>query len=121
MFTDPQSVTISGVATSLPRVSQEGDESRYLSSDGLISLEASHSSNKNSRLRHLLRLNHAKLAPDPFRPAENVKVSMSNYIVFDVPVAGYSLAEMAAVYAGFKGLYTATSDALINKLLAGES
>lgn len=120
MFTDPQSVTISGVTTSLPRVSQEGDESRYLSSDGLISLEASHSSTKN-RLRHLLRINHAKLAPDPFRPTENVKVSMSNYIVFDVPVAGYSLAEMAAVYAGFKGLYTASTDALINKLLAGES
>jgi hypothetical protein len=46
---------------------------------------------------------------------------MSNYIVFDIPVAGYTNADVIAVYAGFKALYTATSDALITKLLGGES
>jgi hypothetical protein len=46
---------------------------------------------------------------------------MSNYIVFDIPVAGYTNADVTAVYAGFKALYTATSDALITKLLGGES
>jgi hypothetical protein len=46
---------------------------------------------------------------------------MSNYIVFDIPVAGYSNAEALAVYNGFKAVYTATSDALIVKLLGGES
>jgi len=61
------------------------------------------------------------LTADPFIPTQNVKVSMSNYIVFDVPVAGYSNAEALAVYAGFKTLFTASSDALISKLLGGES
>jgi hypothetical protein len=46
---------------------------------------------------------------------------MSNYIVFDVPVAGYSNTEALAVYAGFKTAFTASSDALITKLLGGES
>jgi hypothetical protein len=46
---------------------------------------------------------------------------MSNYIVFDVPQAGYTASEALAVYAGFKGLFTATSDAMITKLLGGES
>jgi hypothetical protein len=46
---------------------------------------------------------------------------MSNYIVFDVPIAGYTVTEQLAVYTGFKTLYTATSDALITKLLGGES
>jgi hypothetical protein len=46
---------------------------------------------------------------------------MSNYIVFDVPVAGYTAAEALAVYQGFKSQFTATSDALIVKLLGGES
>jgi hypothetical protein len=118
-FSDPLSVTISAVTTPLPRISTMEDESIYQSNDGLIQVQASHDSGK--RYRHLLRINHSKLAPDPFRPTENVKVSMSNYIVFDVPVAGYTATEAIAVYTGFKTLYTATSDALITKLLGGES
>jgi hypothetical protein len=118
-FSDPQSITISGTAIPLPRISTMEDESIYQSGDGLVQVQASHDSGK--RYRHLLRVNHSKLAPDPFRPTENVKVSMSHYIVFDVPVAGYTATEQIAVYAGFKAMYSASSDALITKLLGGES
>jgi hypothetical protein len=118
-FTDPQTVTISGVTTPLPKVSTEGDETVYQSADGLIQILASHDIGKRSR--HLLRINHSKLTADPFIPAENVKVSMSCYLVFDVPPAGYTAADQLAVYAGFKTQFTAAADALITKLLAGES
>lgn len=120
-FTDPQSITISGVTTSLPRTSQLSDESEYTSSDGLIKLSASHALTKGNRNRRVLRIDHAKLTADPFKPAENVKVAMSYYIVFDTPPAGYSAAEQLAVYTGFNTLHTATSHALITKLLGGES
>lgn len=119
MFADPQSITISAVTTPLPRTSVLGDESVYMSADGLIMLKASHDSGK--RLRHVLRVDHSKITADPFIPADNVKVSMSNYMVFDVPVVGYTAAEQLAVYVGFKTAFTATSDLLITKLLAGES
>lgn len=118
-FTDPLSVTISGTTIALPRVSVGEDRSEYQSGDGLTQLAASHDYGK--RTRRMLRLDTAKLTSDPFRPAENVKVSMSNYIVFDVPQAGYTASEALAVYNGFKGLFTATSDAMIVKLLGGES
>jgi hypothetical protein len=118
-FTDPQTVTISAVTTPLPRTSVEGDEVTYQSADALIQMLASHDYGK--RNRHLLRINHSKLTADPFIPTENVKVSMSCYIVFDVPPAGYTVAEQLAVYTGFKTQFTASSDALITKLLAGES
>jgi hypothetical protein len=118
-FTDPQSVTISAVTTPLPRVSTGVGNSEYQSSDGLIHLSAS--SAYGRRTRRVLRLDHSKITPDPFISSQNVKVSMSNYIVFDVPVAGYTNAEQLAVYNGFKALYTASTDALITKLLGGES
>jgi hypothetical protein len=118
-FADPQTVTISAVTTPLPRTSTEGDETVYQSADGLIQITASHDSGKRSR--HLLRINHSKLTADPFIPTTNVKVSMSCYIVFDVPPAGYTAAEQLAVYTGFKTQFTAASDTLITKLLAGES
>jgi len=118
-FADPQTVTISAVPIALPRTSVGEDESEYTSGDGLVKLTASHSYGK--RDRRLLRLDHAKMSSDPYRPTENVKVAMSVYMVFDLPKAGYTAAEALAVYAGFKTQYTASSDALISKLLGGES
>jgi hypothetical protein len=118
-FSDPQSITISAVTSPLPRVSVGKNESIYTSADGLVTLSASHAYGR--RTRRVLRVDHSKLTADPFIPANNTKVSMSNYIVFDVPPAGYTNAEALAVYTGFKAVFTATSDALISKLLGGES
>lgn len=118
-YTDPQSITISGTAISLPRVISGTNTSSYLSSDGLVSLSAA--SQYGSRTRRVLRVDHSKITADPFLPAQNTKVSMSNYMVFDLPPAGYTNAEALAVYAGFKTLFTASSDAAITKLLGGES
>lgn len=118
-FTDPLSVTISGSTISLPRVSVGTNRSDYMSGDGLVRLSASHAYGK--RHRRVLRIDHSKLAPDAFRPSENTSVSMSNYIVFDVPKFGYTAAEAQAVYVGFKTAFTASTDALIVKLLGGES
>jgi hypothetical protein len=95
------------------------NKSEYVSADGLIRLSAAHTYGR--RTRRVLRLDHSKITADPFIPTTNAKVSMSNYMVFDVPIAGYSGSEALAVYAGFKTLFTASSDALIVKLLGGES
>jgi hypothetical protein len=118
-LSDPQSITISGSAISLPRVSTGVGTSTYLSSDGLVDLTLSHAYGR--RTRRVIRVDHSKITADPFIPAQNTKVSMSNYMVFDLPVAGYTNAEAKAVYAGFKALFTASSDAVIDKLLGGES
>lgn len=116
---DPQSVTISGNTTSLPRVSVGDDRSEYQSGDGLIHLVASHDYGK--RVRRMVRIDTSKVTADPFRPAENVQVSMSNYIVFDLPPAGYTAAEALAIWVGFKTQLSASSDLIITKLLGGES
>jgi hypothetical protein len=119
-FTDPLSITIAPAsAVSIPRTSVGDDRSEYTSGDGLIQLSASHDYGK--RIRRMLRVDTSKVAPDPFRPSENVKVSMSLYMVFDLPPAGYTATEALAVYTGFKTLYTATSDQMVTKLLGGES
>jgi hypothetical protein len=118
-FADPQSITISAVTTPLPRTSTGVGSSDYMSADGLIHLNAANAYGR--RTRRVLRVDHSKITADPFIPAQNTKVSMSNYIVFDVPVVGYTNAEILAVYAGFKASFTASSDLLITKLLGGES
>jgi hypothetical protein len=118
-LSDPQSITISGTPISLPRVSSGDGESEYLSSDGLVRLTLANA--YGNRTRRVVRVDHSKITADPFIPSQNTKVSMSNYMVFDIPPAGYSNADVTAVYAGFKALFTASSDAVITKLLGGES
>jgi hypothetical protein len=118
-FTDPQSITISGTTVPLPRVSAGNGNSSYQSADGLVVVTASNAYGR--RTRRVLRVDHSKITADPFVPAQNSKVSMSNYIVFDLPPAGYTNAEAKAVYDGFKAMFTASTDALITKLLGGES
>jgi len=116
---DPQTVTISAATTPLPRTSVDKDESEYTSGDGLIKLQVSHTYGK--RVRRLVRIDHAKLAADVFKPTENVKVGMAVYTVFDLPTAGYTAAEALAVWVGFNAQLTATSNAVVTKILGGES
>jgi hypothetical protein len=116
---DPQSVTISGTPISLPRVSVGQNQSAYTSSDGLVTLGLA--STYGRRTRRVIRLDHSKITADPFIPATNTKVSTSQYFVFDLPVVGYTNAELKAIYDGFKAMFTASSDAAITKLLGGES
>lgn len=118
-ITDPQSITISGVTTSLPRTEVQGTKSVYQSADGLLRFTASH--NYGKRTRRVVRIDHSKIAPDVFVPAQNQKLSMSNYLVFDIPALGYTLSEQQAVYAGFKAMLAVSSDAIITDLLGGES
>nr|QDH86600.1 MAG: hypothetical protein H2RhizoLitter49761_000004 [Leviviridae sp.] len=121
-LTDPQSITIGGTTSPLPRTFSEGNESAYTSADGLWKLSLNHSPVKQGRTRHLLRFDHAKIAANPLEAGENVRVNMAVYTVFDVPPPGfYTSAEILAVYTGFKSLYSASSDAVITKLIGGES
>jgi hypothetical protein len=123
-FSDPLSVTFAAPlpvgAVSLPRVSVGNLASSYKSSDGLVAVSASHQLGK--RTRDLLRIDYSKISADIYLPDTNVKQGMSFYLVFDRPAEGqFTNAEAKAVYTGFKGLFTASTDAMIDKLLGLES
>lgn len=118
-FSDPQSVTIAAATTSLPLVSRQGRNTVYSSADGTIDLSVSHAEAR--RNRRVLRLDHSKISADPFLPDANVERSMSCYIVFDTPPVGYTNAQILEVYEGFETLLTASSSALVAKLVGGES
>lgn len=116
---DPQSITISGSTISLPRIAVGENQSVYQSADGLQKLTLS--SQYGKRIRRVHRFDHSKITPDPFVPASNTKVGTSMYLVFDTPPAGYTLADIKAIYDGWMAIFTLTSSAQITKLLGGES
>lgn len=118
-LTDPQSVTIAGTTISLPRTNVTGDKSVYTSSDGNVKLSLS--SQYGKRTRRTVRLDISKISTDVFLPSQNVKLGASVYTVIDHPVAGFSNVDLKAYWVGYRTLLAASSDAMIEKLLGGES
>lgn len=118
-FADPQSVTINAVANSLPRTSSGVNLGAFTKDDGLVRLSVSHSYGK--RNRRVIRLDHSKIAADPLLAGVNVKAAMSCYMVMDVPVTGYTLAEAKQVVDGLVLFLTTSTGANVTKVLGGES
>lgn len=118
-FSDPQSVTISAVANSLPRTSSGVNTGAFTKDDGNVKLVVSHQYGK--RTRRTLRLEHSKIAPDPLISSTNIKHSMTAYIVVDTPVTGYTLAEAKAIADALVAYLAASSGAKLTQLLGGEN
>jgi hypothetical protein len=116
---DPQSVTINAIAVSLPRTSSGVNSGGFTSNDGLVRESVSHQYGK--RVRRLVRIDHSKISPDPFVSAQNNRYSMSCYMVWDVPLLGYTVTEQKQVTDGFISQLNASSGSLITKILGGEN
>lgn len=116
-FNEPQTITISGSAISLPRTGMGTNTGTFTASDGTAKLLLTQQFGK--RNRRTVRLEHAKIAADPIS-ANNTRYSMSAYVVIDTPLVGYSVAEANAVVQSLGAWLTATSGANVQKLLGGE-
>jgi hypothetical protein len=118
-FADPQSITISSVARSLPRTGSGTASGQFQTADANTVLTVSHGYGK--RVRHTVSLVTKKLASDPLRPADNVPVSATYRFIIDAPVQGYSAADLEADIVGFLNSLTASTNANLKKLIGGEN
>jgi hypothetical protein len=115
---DPQSVTISGTAVSLPRTSAGTNAGVFTSADQNTKLSVSHTYGK--RNRHLVRLDTQKIAADPLMAGINAISTMSAYLVVDVPKSGYDQTAQKGVVDALVAALAASSGGLVTKVLGGE-
>jgi hypothetical protein len=118
MLADPQSVTI-GSAISLPRTGASINEGAFTSADQAVVMTVQHQ--YKTRTRRQVRVDQQKIVADPLFATQNKRVSASAYLVVDVPQSGFSQAEVLALVTGLLTNLTATSNANLTKILAGES
>lgn len=118
-FADPQIFTINAVANTLPRVSSGVNTGSFSKDDGTV--KATVSSAYGKRTRRSLRLDFQKLAPNPLISAQNILYSMSTYIVVDIPVTGFTIAEQKQIVDALTGYLTASSGSKVTQLLGGEN
>lgn len=119
-FADTQTVTINAVANAMNRTAMD-PQGVFQTADGTVGLVVAHATVGNRRTRHNIRINHSKVAADPFTSGNSIKYSMSAYLVVDVPFeGGYTAAEQKQVIDGFLAYLAASSGANITKLLGNE-
>jgi hypothetical protein len=116
---DPQTVTINSIAQTLARVSSSENAGVFRKDDGAYKLSVNHAYS-SSRIRHLIRLDQAKTAADVYQPAVNSISKMSVHMVVDVPLVGFTIVQQKYDVDGFIAALSASSGALITKILGGE-
>jgi len=119
-LSDPQSVTIGGVANSLPNTGRGLDTAIYTKDDGNVRLRVTHNPGK-TRVRRSMRLDFQKIAADPLLAGVNRVESMSAFVNIDVPTIGLTVTEQKDTVKGLIAALTASSDALLIKFIGGES
>lgn len=119
MLTDPQSITLSQGTKSAPRLLTGTARGRFASSDGTAVVEVE-TSTTGSRKRTVIRAEDRKIAADPLT-AVNVQLSAGVTLTINRPIVGFSEEDTLAVAKGLVGWLTASSDANLKKVIAGEN
>lgn len=118
-FADPQTVTFNAVPYTLARVSSGIDSGGFLNQSGDVKLTVAHAYGK--RIRRTIRVDRSKIAADALNPTSNSPYSMSVYMVVDVPIMGYTVAEQQNTVDGFIDYLDGGSGARVLELLGGEN
>jgi hypothetical protein len=118
-FTDPQSITISGVTTPLVRILTGTTVGTFRSADGSNELTLD-PRGTGKRRRNVARLYVKKNVTDPLTGL----ITVQGYMVsrtFDRPLSGITDADITAASTALNTWETASSNANLNKLAAGEN
>lgn len=118
MLADPQSITIGGTTTPIPRITDDARTAVYSNPDGTVSVKVSHSAAKGTR-RITISVMQSKIAADPIT-ALNARKSALATVSFTVPQDGFSITEIKDAYVGLHGLLSASTYAALVKILGGE-
>jgi len=118
MFSEPQTVTVSGSAKALNRTGTSPEGAAYATADRAHRMNIVHSYGR--RTRHTVRFIQDTLVANPLVAGQNVSQSMTVLLTVDTPT-GYDVAGAKAVVDGLLANLSATSGANITKLVGGES
>jgi hypothetical protein len=122
-LTDPIEVKeVAKTKVKAARVVSGNFRSVYETSDGLNKITISTEETGSNRKRHLIRFDVSKITTNPYEETKKQEVTASMYLVIDRPIAGYTIAELAALLEGFNAFTSSgTEYEIAKRIMGGES
>jgi len=123
-LSDPISITIGAGTHSLPKTAMVEARSTYTKDDGTVKFTVSHQDvgrGANAKIRTVARLDTVDIAADPLQAGINREAPFEVYTVIVRPKVGVTLAAQKDKVKGLIGTLTASTDAVLTKILGGES
>jgi hypothetical protein len=118
MLTDPQSRTIAGTAYTLPKLEQRTDTSVYSDVANAVDLFVTQKVARDGRRRATSTLQKSIIITDPVTGIKS-KVPYSVSIGISVPL-GIPAADVIALYTAETAALSASTNALLTKVVGGE-
>lgn len=118
MFADPQTVTYSAVAKSLPAIGRTDTQSEYKLNDSGVIYDLILAHQFGKRNRAIARLRRDSYGADPIVPTQNILASMTATLTVDFPLFALTPSDAQLLA---KALVGWCSDANILKLVNGET
>lgn len=117
-LTDPQSITVSGTARSMPLVKREGAKASYANDDELWSLTISHEPRKGNRTGSTFKFTQRKTVTNPLDSSKADYDELKLSFTIDRPGYGFTKAETQAMATGF---FARLDSTLVGQLYGKES
>ncbi|DAD52083.1 coat protein [ssRNA phage Gerhypos.4_31] len=118
MLTDPQAVTISGTASSLPKLEQRADTSVYSNVADGVDLFVTQKVAKDGRRRTTASLQKSVIVTDPITGLKSrIPYSISTGTSYPVGIAA---TDVVALYTALNTALQASTNALLTKIINGE-
>ena len=118
MLTDPQSVTISGNARTLPRLEERSETNVYSDRANGVDLFVTQKVDKNGTLRSSVSLVRTTVVTDPLTEVKS-RQPVSISVSAACPI-GYTATDTEALYDALTTSLEASTKALLKRILAGE-
>lgn len=118
-FTDPQSITVNAVATSLPRVLTGTTVGQFVSGDALVELTIDPRGTAKRR-RNVARLYVKKSVTDPLTGLASIQGFMVSFTI-DRPNGSITDSDIVDAASGLITWLTASTNAKLKQLAAGEN
>lgn len=118
---DPLSVTIDKEAIQLSRIATGDTSGKFQSNDKSVTLLVRPRTTAAGRRANVIQLRKKKVTTDPLVSTTNVEVEASVAVTVNLPASGFTSTDVANLYAALAGLLTGSSNAVLNKIVNGES
>lgn len=118
MLANPYVITVNAIAKSLNLTGTGPDTASYATADRAFRLLVSHSYGR--KVRRVIQMQHDNLVANPLISGQFVNSNVKVHLVIESPV-GYDATVLKQDVDGFLASLTASSGAVVAKIIGGES